>query len=235
MNQRPSQGLFVTGTDTDIGKTFVSCLIAKALCRTRTIGVYKPVASGCLWQDGTLVAQDAELLWKAAGRPQTPERVAPQRFAAPLAPHLAAAAEGTTVDAPLLRSGAKAWSEYEVLLVEGVGGLMSPISDVDLVVDVAVEFGYPLVVIVPNVLGAINQALQTLAVARQYKLSVAALVINDVAEQDDPSRSSNAAEIRRWTTGVPVFSLPHQADEVPNELVRVLETVVSDGHSPRTY
>ena len=84
-------GLFVTGTDTGVGKTYVAALIARSLAAGgHRVGIYKPAASGCRYEDRGLIADDAVALWNAAGRPADLEHVCPQRFAAPLAPHLAA-------------------------------------------------------------------------------------------------------------------------------------------------
>src|SRR5688572_10261070 len=99
-------GLFITGTGTDVGKTYVGALIAQSLRNARQrVGVYKPVASGCDECDGRLTAPDAVRLWEVAGRPGTLDQVCPQMFRAPLAPHLAARVEGRRVDPQLLRDG----------------------------------------------------------------------------------------------------------------------------------
>jgi len=101
-----SRGLFITGTGTGVGKTYVAALVAESLLAMgKRVGVYKPVASGCELRDGRLQSSDAVALWEAAGRPGTLDRVCPQMFAAPLAPHLAARAEGRRVDQALLRTG----------------------------------------------------------------------------------------------------------------------------------
>ena len=143
------RGLFITGTDTGVGKTYVAALVARALAAEgRRVGVYKPVASGCRRQGDRLVSDDALSLWEAAGRPGELERVCPQRFAAPLAPHLAARAEDARVDEEQLRRGLDYWIERsDIVIVEGVGGLMSPLTDDEYVADLAYEFGYPLVVV----------------------------------------------------------------------------------------
>jgi len=204
--KNPEKGLFIAGTDTDVGKTYVASLLAKSLLSKGTrVGVYKPIASGCFNDNGHLRSEDAWQLWHAAGRPKTLHDVTPQCFAAALAPNLAARKENKSVDRKLLRSGIEVWSDREVVLVEGVGGLMSPISDEDLVADVAVDFGYPIIVVVPNVLGAINQTLQILVVAQKYNLDVAGIVINDVCETNDESAESNRAEIERLVT-VPILA-----------------------------
>ena len=195
-------GLFITGTDTGVGKTYVAALIAQALVASgRRVGVYKPAASGCTREaDGRIVSDDAVALWEAAARPGDLERVCPQRFLAPLAPHLAARAEGKTLDATLLRTGLDYWkARSEIVLVEGAGGLMSPVGEREYVADIARDFGYPLVVVSRNVLGTINATLQTLFTASNYRggLSVAGVVLNHPKTPaiDDVSVLTNRAEL----------------------------------------
>ena len=175
-------GLFVTGTDTGVGKTYVTAIIARQLvAEGRKVGVYKPAASGCLRKAGRLVSKDAVTLWNAAGKPGELDRVCPQLFEAPLAPHLAALAEGRRLDADLLRLGLDYWRERsEIVLVEGAGGLMSPMGEEEYVADLAEKFGYPLVVVSRNVLGTINQTLQTLITASVFcsGIAVAGVVMN---------------------------------------------------------
>ena len=193
-------GLFITGTDTEIGKTYVTALIAKTLHRAgRRVGVYKPAASDCRKEDGRLVADDAVAIWEAAGRPASLDEVCPQVFAAPMAPHLAARAEGRELDADLLRRGIDFWLDRsDIVLVEGAGGLMSPMSDDEYVADLACDLGFPLIVVSANRLGTINQTMQTLITAATFRdgLDVAGIVLNHpVPPADDVSLSSNRTEI----------------------------------------
>ncbi len=224
------RGLFITGTDTEVGKTYVAALVARQLrAAGHRVGVYKPAASGCRFEQNTLVSDDAVALWEAAGRPAELDRVCPQRFAAPLAPHLAARAEGKELDAALLAGGIDYWhtSDADIVLVEGVGGLMCPLGDdqpkkgpglicakhppgrsgkLNLVpfsaplyiADLALELGFPLVVVSRNSLGTINHTLQTLWVAKTYRggLDVAGVVLNHpTPTADDPSTASNRAQL----------------------------------------
>ncbi|HEY2416120.1 MAG TPA: dethiobiotin synthase [Pirellulaceae bacterium] len=196
-------GLFVVGTDTGVGKTYVAARIATALHRiARKVGVYKPAASGCRQIDGELVSDDAVALWEAAGKPGTLDAVCLQRFTAPLAPHLAAREEGKELNPTLLRRGLEFWQRTsEIIIVEGAGGLMSPLGDHEYVADLAAGFRFPLIVVVPNRIGAINSALTTLiaAAARPKPLSVAGIVLNDLLppSSDDPSTSSNRRELEK--------------------------------------
>jgi dethiobiotin synthetase len=212
------RGLFITGTDTGVGKTYVTALIAKALCRAgRRVGVYKPAASGCRAEEGRLVADDAVALWEAAGRPASLDKVCPQVFAAPMAPHLAARAEGRELDTDLLRRGIDFWLDRcDMVLVEGSGGLMSPLSDDEYVADLAYDFGFPLVIVAANRLGAINHTLQTLITAASFRdgLGVAGIVLNHpVAAADDMSVGSNREEIAARAIAQVLAEIGWQQDE----------------------
>jgi dethiobiotin synthetase len=214
----PVCGLFVVGTDTDVGKTYVAALMAKSLAGAGyRVGVYKPVASGCTVNGEDLLSTDAQTLWLAAGEPWDLERVCPQRFAAPLAPHLAARAEGKEIDGELLRAGLEGWLERsDVVIIEGAGGLMSPLTDDEFVADLAYDFGFPLVVVSPNVLGTINATLQTLITASTFRdgLEVAGIVLNHPAEaSNDVSRSSNRREIERLAVPPVLGEVAHRATQ----------------------
>jgi dethiobiotin synthetase len=193
-------GLFITGTDTEVGKTYVGALVARSLrAAGHRVGVYKPAASGCRPEGDTLVSDDAARLWEAAGRPGELDRVCPQRFRAPLAPHLAARAEGKKLDSGLLRSGLAYWqTRSDIILVEGAGGLMSPLGEEEYVANLAYDFGFPLVVVARNALGTINHTLQTLIAAATFRdgLEIAGVVLNNpVPPADDPSRATNCQEL----------------------------------------
>jgi dethiobiotin synthetase len=197
---RKPVGLFITGTDTDVGKTHVATMIARAVAAQGVrVGVYKPAGSACRLEDGRLISDDALQLWHAAGSPGDLEHVCPQRFVAPLAPHLAALKEGKQLDSALLRRGLDYWRERsDFLLIEGVGGLMSPMSDTEYVADLARDFGYPLLVVARNQIGVINQTLQTLIAARssKYGLEIAGIVLNRATPPDgDPSVPDNRRQL----------------------------------------
>lgn len=215
------RGLFITGTGTGVGKTYVTRLIARSLTAAgRRVGVYKPVASGSRPLDGDLVCDDAVALWEAAGRPGDLEHVCPQRFAAPLAPHLAAAAEQKTVDARLLRAGIDFWTaQSEIVLVEGAGGLMSPVTDDEYVADLVLDFNFPLIVVTPNVLGTIHQTLSTLIAAATFRegLTVAGVVLNHPSPDRDPSSDTNHAELARRCVPPVLGEVAWQAEHIEPE------------------
>jgi dethiobiotin synthetase len=172
----PPHGIFVVGTDTDVGKTYAACLIAGRLrALGARVGVYKPVASGL----SGAVASDADRLIQASGLPWPVERVCPQAFAAPLAPPLAAEREGRQVDQLQLIGGAAWWRDRcDVLIVEGAGGAMSPLAERYTVLDLASELGYPIVLVAAHRLGMINHTLLTLEAIERRGLTTLALIVN---------------------------------------------------------
>ncbi len=220
MTRRTVPGLFVTGTDTGVGKTHVAACIARSLAVGGVrVGVYKPAASGCARVDGELTSHDAVMLWKAAGCPGDLAAVCPQRFAAPLAPPLAARAEGREIDATLLRTGLQYWLDRaDLVLVEGAGGLMSPLTDTEFVADLADDFGFPLLVVAANALGVINQTLQTLITAATFRdgLEIAGVVLNHPRppSPDDASIATNRAELQRLCVPPILAELAWQAEDL---------------------
>ncbi len=197
------QGLFVTGTDTGVGKTVATSLIARQLCRSgHRTGCYKPVCSGSeLMADGSKRWADIDALSAAIGDAHPHDRICPQTFDAPLAPPSAARLEGRDVDRAVMRQGAAWWSAHaDVLLVEGVGGLLCPIATDETVADLAVDLGFPLLIVSPLILGTINHTLMTIDVARNRGLDVAGIVFNDVGGEGESVRESTLAEISSRTS-----------------------------------
>lgn len=208
-------GLFVTGTDTGVGKTHVASLIARQLSASGVrVGVYKPVCSGAIldangrarWDD---IDRLREAVWGHwSDSDLTDDAICPQRFIAPLAPPLAARAEGRVVDAGQLRRGAEWWTgRAEILIVEGAGGLLSPVSETKTVADLAQDIGYPLIVVARCGLGTINHSLLTVDAARHRGLHVAGIVLNQSHAADDLTLGAdNAVEIET-RSGAPVFGV----------------------------
>ncbi len=154
-------GVFITGTDTGIGKTFVSVALLHALRAVglRAVGM-KPVASGCVATAAGLRNEDALVLQAASDDAPEYTQVNPLAFAAPVSPHLAAAAEGRRVElAPVQAAYARLAARADVLVVEGVGGWLAPLSDTLAAADLARVLGLPVILVVGLRLGCLNHAL----------------------------------------------------------------------------
>ncbi len=198
----PTRGIFVTGTDTEVGKTYVASLMIEALlAEGYRVGAYKPAASGGRLVDGECICEDAEQLWRAAREPLTLSAVCPQMFLPPLAPDEAARQAGTEINRERLVGGLETWrGACDVVVVEGAGGYLSPIAEQTLVGDLAIAWGYPVLIVAANRLGTINQTLQTLLAVTTYRggAPVAGVVLNDVLpRQADVSQTSNWQGLER--------------------------------------
>lgn len=212
-----SAGLFVVGTDTGVGKTAVAAAMLRQLAAEgHAVGAYKPVATGL----PRLEAADGDpfLLWEAAGRPRTLADICPQVFKAAISPPRSGRAEGRRVDERLLRTGLDAWSSAEVVVVEGAGGLFSPLGEATLGVDLAREFGFPLVIVDAARLGGIGRMLCSVRAARAEGLAVAACVFSEVAASDPESEEQivarhTADDLAALVEHVPVTVLWHGTAE----------------------
>jgi dethiobiotin synthetase len=216
-------GLYITGTNTGVGKSHVTRLIARALVNAGyKVGVYKPVATDCRRQGMDVVAPDAVKLWEAAGRPGRLEDVCPQKFVAPLAPPTSARLEGREVDRDLLRTGLEIWrATSDIVLVEGAGGLLSPMSDDDDNATLAAELGYPLMVVAVNELGTINATLLTLLGAKTLvpQIPIAGMILNRLKLfPDDESCKTNADEIASRTDVPMLACVNYQQQEFRDEI-----------------
>ncbi len=166
-------GLMITGTDTDIGKTVVTSALVAHWQRHHgldSLGLMKPVQTGL---------GDRELYTDLFDLGQTPEQITPLQFEAPLAPPLAADREGRTIDlAPIWTGLSQLLAQRQWVLVEALGGLGSPVTHEWTVADWAAAWRLPIVLVVPVKLGAIAQAVANVALARQHQLSVRGIILN---------------------------------------------------------
>jgi len=194
-------GLFVTGTDTGVGKTFVTTGLARLLSdRGFHVGVMKPVETGCHRCGDDLVPADAVQLATAVGGHQKLSSVCLYRFEAPLAPDTAARQEGRSIDpAVILNSFRKIAASHDIVLVEGAGGLLVPIWERYTMADLASDIGFPLLVVAASRLGAVSHTLLTLEYARFRGLPVVAYVLNQLSSGIDAAMSTNADLLARST------------------------------------
>lgn len=201
-------GVFVTATDTGVGKTAVGGALARVLSDAgRDVGVMKPVASGCSVRRGELFCEDAEFLRRAARCDEPIDMICPIRLRAPLAPDVAARLEGRRIDLrPVWRAYASLRRRHECVIVEGAGGLLVPITDRTTMADLAEKIGLPLVVVVRPSLGTINHTMLTVEAARRRGLSMLGLVVNRFPQRPGLAERTNPEELMR-RTGLPVLAI----------------------------
>lgn len=193
------RGLFITGTDTGVGKTYVSCAVLRALRKAGiTPGALKPVCTGD--------RNDAKALITASGMREHLAKVNPVFLKQPLAPMIAARFEGRAVDlSPVWKTFKEFKKKYEFNIVEGVGGLLVPVDEKHTVLDMIKRMKLPALVVARPSLGTINHTLLTVKELRRARIDIAGVVLSGIkrttlAEKTNPS-------VIRELTGLPVLEL----------------------------
>ena len=174
------KGVFVTGSNTGVGKTTVAIEIVRHISKTRDVKVRKPVETNCETSEQIFISKDAIALSAACQLQEPLNKVCPYRFEAEASAEIASADSGEKLTLKELVLACKFDIDKSFVLVEGAGGLYSPIAEAALNVDLAIELQLPLLIVVLDELGAISQALLTLEAARKNKLTVACVVLNVV-------------------------------------------------------
>jgi dethiobiotin synthetase len=207
MRVQRSPGLFITGTDTEVGKTIVAGAIAATLAdRGHVVSVFKPAVTGLAAAGPG--PPDHERLRACARSGQRAADVAPYRFGPAVSPHLAAEWAGVPIEPEKLRAAARlAAASGDVLVAEGVGGLLVPLAPGYLVRDLAADLGLPVVVAARPGLGTISHTLMTIECARARGLDVRAVVLTPWPATPDALQQSNRDTIAA-AAGVEVVMLP---------------------------
>lgn len=217
-----SRGLFVTGTDTGVGKTIVTATLARILrLRGVNVGVMKPVTSGCPERNGECVSEDAELLAWAAGI-ECDDDVAPYRLREPLAPVESAKLDGVKIDFSCIAECYQRLSaRHDFVLVEGAGGLMVPLNGGLLIADLVNHLKLPLAVVARPDLGTINHSVLTCYAAGQMGIEVQGVFVNrfpavpGLAEKGAPHQIGSLC-------GAPILGIWNDLPGTPEQVVETL-------------
>jgi len=213
--------LFVTGTDTGVGKTVVTrALITAFLKRGLKVNAAKPVESGAERVDGRLVPLDALALVRASGGQAGLKNVCAYSFPDPVSPHLAAANVNTTIQAePILSLLNQQAKGVDLVIAEGAGGLLVPLSPKLLMADIVAQSGFSLIIVAPNVLGTINATLLTIEAARQRGIPLNGVILNRTPETE----LDNAQAIARHGQCPILGELPTATQDDDQSLARLAE------------
>jgi dethiobiotin synthetase len=203
------KGFFVTGTDTGVGKTIITAALIKAsnLLGFRTCGM-KPIETGCLREGDILIPSDGILIKTIAHMEETVNHISPCCFEEPLAPLPASEIEGTAVNFEKIRKAyAELSQKYDVVIVEGIGGLLVPIRKDYFVLDLARDFGLPIIVVSRPGLGTINHTMLSVNYAIEEGLTVAGIIINySRPPQGSPAENTNPDVIKKISP-IPIIGI----------------------------
>lgn len=195
------RGYFITATNTEVGKTYIAAHLVKDL-RAAGIdaGYYKPALSDAVIKDGVLVPGDAAYVCEVAGLSDEPSSLVSHIYTTPVSPHLAARLEGKPeVSLEKIRQDfARHSAEHELLIVEGCGGIVCPLREEPqlMLADVMSELDLPLIIVTPSGLGAINSCILTVEYARQKKMNIIGIIMNEY-DESNLMHVDNARQIER--------------------------------------
>jgi dethiobiotin synthetase len=215
-----TKAIFITGTDTGVGKTVFAAALARLLKkRGINVGVMKPVTTGCTERDGILVSNDAELLAWGAGV-QINQEITPYLLKEPIAPSAAAEKEHVKIEfSRILAAYHRLCDEHDFIIVEGAGGLMVPLAGGLLIADLVKLLDLPLLVVARPDLGTVNHTVLTCFTARALGLEVKATVINNFPDSPD-SAVATAPHLIGSLAGVPLLAIiPAFAENDEKEIV----------------
>jgi len=226
-----AQGVFITGTDTGVGKTLIAGGLAACYRKGGVrVGVMKPVESGCRRLEDGLHPDDAIFLKKMAASDDALDDIVPYRLEQPLTPSVAAALAGVTIELEVInRSYRRIAGRNDLVLVEGAGGLLAPIFQHLTGVDLIRRLGIPLIIVARNALGTINHTLLTADLARRSGLDVLGIIINQCSPFPDLSAETTPGIIAEMS-GLPLLGvmpyLPAAVREDPPLLAEVVSREV---------
>lgn len=220
-------GIFITGTDTDIGKTIVAAGLAGALKKKGyNTGVMKPVQSGAASRNGLLYSQDAELMVMAAGSEDKEELVCPVLLKEALAPSVAAELEGRTVDLEKIKNAyMELERHHDLVIVEGAGGISVPVTEKFLMADLIKYLDIPVIIVARAGLGTINHTFLTVEYAKQRGISIIGVILNNytggLAEETNPGIISKL-------TGIPVVGIVPYDDRVKENRISAIISIIEE-------
>ena len=211
------KGYFVTGTDTGVGKTVVTaCLATLFKSRGEDVGMMKPIETGVDPECSSSANSDAKFLMEVAGV-QDPE-VCPYRLKTPASPYQAARIEGKELDpAEILESFRVLKSKYSMMLVEGIGGLLVPITRRYNVTDLALQMNLPLIIVSRIQIGILNHTLLTINAARQHGLEVAGVILNPIYEGELDTIQEEQGSLIEELSETPILGTCPYIHEVSSE------------------
>ncbi len=210
------KGIFVTGTDTGVGKTFVSCIIAEGLRGEGIdVGVIKPVETGCRRRKDSLVPSDGSMLKRASGSRDHLDLIVPYRFRAPLAPFMAAELEKRRISvSKIKRSCIKIAEKHDFIIIEGAGGLLVPVTKSYTFLNLIKDLEIPVIIVALNKLGVINHLSLTLNCLEQNRIAPICIILNNTEPGRDIAQRTNLLALQKILKNTPLIEVPYNGKKI---------------------
>lgn len=228
LNLPKKAGLFITGTDTGVGKTLIAGAIAKILDdKGLKVGVFKPIATGCKHSWEGLTSNDTEFLAYCANSDLPLSTITPVGYSTPAAPVVSAARDGPAIDFDRIATTYKdICQNSNIVIIEGIGGVRVPLTEEFDLLDLAVEFAMPIVIVARPNLGTINHTLMTIDCVRAAELKIAGVVINGYKATESIIAEDTAPEVIAKCSGADILSVVPFDDTVDIEEPNLGEFIV---------
>jgi len=221
-----TRGIFITGTDTGVGKTYIAERITFGLRhKGMNVGVMKPAETGCRLRAGRLIPSDALRLKKAAGSDDALDLINPYRFREPLAPFVAAQRAGEKIDPRIIKRSFKTLcSNHEFMVVEGAGGILVPLTSRYTYRELAYTMMLPVVIVARPGLGTINHTLLTVSALRLHNISIAGIIINYAVDQKAGLAEKTSFSVINEMSTLPILGIVFHGEE---NLAQIVERILS--------
>jgi len=227
-NKKNVNGFFITGTDTDVGKTIVTaCLATLFKSQGLDVGVMKPIETGVDPECSSTANSDAKFLMEVSNSTDAEEEVCPYRLKIPASPYQSAQIAGTQIRPAIILENLKVLqSRHDVTLVEGIGGLLVPITQNYSVADLALEMGLPLIIVSRIRVGTLNHTLLTVKAARQHGLKIKGIILNQQEAGNLNEVEKQQGKLIEELSEIPVLgTCPYNKDVSPEGLVENLDNI----------
>lgn len=226
--QKTGKGLFIAGTDTGVGKTVVAAGLVRLARKwgLRCVAV-KPVETGCSIQSGSLYPEDGEFLREASENDISSDECTPFRFSIPASPARAAALSGSRIFVSDLVEHVHTVSEsYDLIVVEGAGGLMVPIEANLMMIDVIQRLEYPVVLVARSRLGTVNHTVLSAEALRHREIALDGILLSSLDDEAGPEEPYTPRDIEDLVEDAPVSVLPHLGPEIVSDPERIARVMV---------
>lgn len=224
------KGIFVTGTDTGVGKTLITAGLTRLL-RNKGMScvAIKPVETGCKIKQGELFPEDGYLLWRASEKIISLDDVTPFRFSFPAAPYRSAAIQDSRLRVSDIVEHIKTIEDTnDFIIVEGAGGLFVPIEEKRTFLDLMAELKFPVVLVARTKLGTINHTLLSLEALEKRNLNILAVILSKSEIIEGPEEEFTTGDIRRLVNNIPILFFPFLSQKMkddPEEIANIMDNL----------